>query len=146
MSDVRSITVAGPAGAAFVAELAKLAGVEGAVRLASDGFDAERFLVRADSGAPVAQTRDFTWTLFAADAPLATVTMKAADAADATPLPSAKDFLDSFPEIAAAKSAAATAPEIDAYRVGPGTKLCLLAVFALPLAGFVWMCIRFKWI
>ena len=173
MSDALRIEVSGKAGPGFVAAVATAVGAEGAVRIVPEGFAADRLLMRAASGLAIpADAGTRVWTLFADDSPVAEFALCFPSAGDGDALRvsvpsgspaleaglsalavkgdgvSCDDVLALFPaaaEAAGRSDAAHGEPPIP-EGVGLATKICLALIFTLPLVGFIWMCVRFKWI
>lgn len=173
MSDALRIEVSGKAGPGFVAAVATAVGAEGSVRIVPEGFAADRLLMRAASGLAIpADAGTRVWTLFADDSPVAKFALRFPSDGDGDALrvsvPSGSpaleaglsalaakgdgvsrdDVLALFPTAAevAGRSAAAQGEPPIPEGVSLMAKICLALIFTLPLAGFIWMCIRFKWI
>lgn len=173
MSDALRIEVSGKAGPGFVAAVATAVGAEGSVRVVPEGFAADRLLMRAASGLAIpADAGTRVWTLFADDSPVAEFALHFPSDGDGDALrvsvPSGSpaleaglsalaakgdgvsrdDVLALFPAAAeaAGRSAAAQVEPPIPEGVGLATKICLALIFTLPLVGFIWMCVRFKWI
>ena len=175
MSDALRIEVSGKAGPGFVAAVATAVGAEGAVRIVPEGFAADRLLMRAASGLAIpADAGTRVWTLFAGETPVAEFALRFPSDGDGDALRvsvpsgppaleaglsalaakgdgvSRDDVLALFPSAAEAARAAGAAgargePPVP-EGVGLATKICLALIFTLPLVGFIWMCVRFKWI
>ena len=173
MSDALRIEVSGKAGPGFMAAVATAVGAEGSVRVVSEGFAADRLLMRAASGLAIpADAGIHGWTLFAGETPVAEFVLSFPSAGDGDALrvsiPSGSPALEAGLSALAAKGdgvsrddvlalfpAAAEAARDSAVAQGEpplpegvslATKICLALIFTLPLAGFIWMCVRFKWI
>ena len=173
MSDALKIEVSGRSGPGFVAAVAPAGGAEGSVRIVPEGFAADRLLMRSASGLEIPSDAGIRrWTLFAGETPVAEFALRFPSSGDGEGLrvsaPSCPPGLEAALSALAAKGDAIARDEVlalfpaaaEAARasadvraeppapegVSLATKICLALIFALPLAGFIWMCVRFKWI
>lgn len=161
MAETLRISVSGREAESFAASLASAAPAAG-YSLSSGDFVRDSALVRAaaELGPAPAGSLAGDWTLCApASAPVATFAIRpggadglSIEAADGAPAPlaaklaafaaaprevSGGDVADWFGRVTAQEEAPGT---------GWGARMAIFLVFALPIAGFVWMCTRFKWL
>lgn len=147
MDDLKTIEVGGAKGAEFIATLSKEFRDEGGLCLRADSFEAEMFALRAraaEQGAVQPPQKELAWTLLSSGVPVGRFRLSpgGSSAPDGWKV---EDVASWFP--APSSSAPASADSaIDIPSVGLGTKIGLFVFFMIPVAGFIWMCIRFKWI
>ena len=149
MDDLKTIDVGGAKGSEFVAALSKELRDEGGLCLLADSFDAEMFALRAraaEQGVVQPPQKMFSWTLLSSGVPVGRFRLSpdGSSAPDGWKAEDVASWFPAPPPSAAAPVAADSA--VDVPSVGLGTKIGLFVFFMIPVVGFIWMCIRYKWI
>jgi len=148
MDDLKVIDVGGAKGAAFVTALSKELRNEGGLCLRADCFEAEMFALRAraaEQGTVQPPQKELSWTLCSSSVPVGRFRLSP-DGDSAPDDWNAEVVASWFPASSSVAVPASADSVADVPSVGLGTKVGLFVFFMIPVVGFIWMCIRYKWI